>query len=73
MLQANDTNTLTTFAIRLLVSIEMSLTNGRLVMSPEGRTMDGFRRLPLGRRQWMGQNQAVGVMQGEGFFVYLHL
>jgi hypothetical protein len=38
MLQTNDTNTSTTLTTRLLVAMEMSLKNWRLVMSPEGGT-----------------------------------
>jgi transposase len=48
MLQTNDTNTSTTLAIRLLVAIEMSLKNWRLVMSPEGGTRNRVKTVEAG-------------------------
>jgi len=48
MLQTNDTNTLATLAIRLLVAIEMSLKNWRLVMSPEGGARNRVRTVEAG-------------------------
>ena len=48
MLQTNDTNTSTTLAIRLLVAIEMSLKNWRLVMSPECGTRNRVKTVEAG-------------------------
>jgi transposase len=48
MLQTNDTNTLATLAIRLLVAIEMSLKNWRLVMSPEGGNRNRVKTVEAG-------------------------
>ena len=48
MLQTNDTNTSATLTPRLLVAIEMSLKNWRLVMSPEGGTRNRVKTVEAG-------------------------
>ena len=48
VLQTNDTNTSATLIPRLLVAIEMSLKNWRLVMSPEGGTRNRVKTVEAG-------------------------
>jgi transposase len=55
MLQTNDTNTLATLTIRLLVAMEMSLKAWRLVMSPEGGTRKRVKTIEAGNYLALGQ------------------